>query len=40
MDSKYLFTRDPSTGTEHIRTVEEKDTFNRHLKTALFQQNS
>ena len=23
-----------------IRTVEEKDTFNRHLKTALFQQNA
>ena len=23
-----------------IRTVEEKDTFKRHLKTALFQQNA
>ena len=25
---------------DSIRTVEEKDTFKRHLKTALFQQNA
>ena len=39
MDSEHFPTRDPSTGTGvagSIRTVEEKDTFQRHLKTAIF----